>query len=232
MIEVSFKHLNIEIELNIKDSFAILGPNGSGKSILLNVITHSLYPEKLFKRKVFGKTLTLNEAREVFGVVNSELEYFYRNENITIFDAVISSFKRALLVYNFYDFSKDEIDKTYEILEKFKLNPNQNISTLSLGELKRAMIARAIVHNPKILCFDEITNGLDIKNKIELLDFIFSLNKKIIYITHNFDELGHFNYIVMLKDGKIFKEGKDILTKENIKNLFDLDEKHLKVLYG
>jgi len=232
MIEVSFKHLNIEIDLKINDSFAILGPNGSGKSILLNVITHNLYPEKLYKRKIFSKNLNLLEAREIFGVVNSEFEYFYKNENITVFDAVISALKNALVVYNFYEFSTSEIDKTYEILEKFKLNPKQNISTLSLGELKRALIARAVIHNPKILCFDEITNGLDIKNKVDLLDFIFSLDKKIIYITHSFEEISRFENIVMIKNGKIFKQGKNILTKENIKNLFDLDEKHLKAIYG
>jgi len=58
------------------------------------------------------------------------------------------------------------------------------------------------------------------------------LDKKIIYITHSFEEISRFKNIVIIKNGKIFKQGKNILTKENIKNLFDLDEKHLKAIYG
>ncbi len=184
MINVKFQHLNLDIDLHIKNSCAIIGPNGSGKSVLLNVITHNLYPEKLYKREIFGESLTLKEARKLFGVVNNDLEYFYKNEHITVFDAVISSFKEALVVYNFFNFTKEQTDKTYEILNKFQLNPKKDVSTLSLGELKRAMIAGSLIHNPEILCFDEITNGLDIRQKIDLLDFIFSLNKKnYIYYT-------------------------------------------------
>jgi iron complex transport system ATP-binding protein len=225
------KHLILEIEnLEISDNSVILGPNGSGKSILLKIITHEIYPQKLKKREVFGKKITLKEARKIFGVVNSNLEYFYKNEHISVFDAIISSFKEALVVYNFFKFNNEEKEKTYEICKKFNLNPNQDVTTLSLGEIKKVLIARAVVHNPKILCLDEPTNGLDIKSKYEFWEFIKTLNKKIILITHDFYEINNlFRKIIMLRNGKIFKSGnKKILTKENLSKLFNINKNLIK----
>ncbi|WP_024790439.1 ATP-binding cassette domain-containing protein [Lebetimonas sp. JH292] len=201
------KHHILDIDsLEINDNTVILGPNGSGKSLLLKVITHELYPMKLTERLVFGKKITLKEAREIFGIVNSDLEYFYKNEHISVFDSIISSFREALVVYNFFEFNEKEKEKTYEICKKFNLNPNQDITTLSLGEIKKVLIARAVIHNPKILCLDEPTNGLDIKAKYEFWDFIKTLNKKLILITHDFYEINNlFRNIIMLNNGKIFK---------------------------
>ncbi|NPA87579.1 MAG: ATP-binding cassette domain-containing protein [Epsilonproteobacteria bacterium] len=231
MLKLKFKHLFLDIELEAEDSFAILGPNGSGKSLLLSVITHELYPQKLFKREVFGKTLTLKEARETFGVVNNALEYFYKNENISVFDAVISSFKNALVVYNFFDFSDEEKNKTKEILDFFSLKPNQAVSTLSLGEMKKLLIARALVHNPKILCLDEPTNGLDIKAKHQFLELIEGLDVKKIMITHDFSEVFSYGKIIMLSKGKIFKVVNRV-EKEDIIELFGIDEKIYRRFYG
>jgi iron complex transport system ATP-binding protein len=231
MLDISFKHLFLDINLKTKESFALIGPNGSGKSIILKVITHELYPQKLYKREVFGKKLTLDEARKTFGLVNFELENFYKNENISVFDAVISSFKNALVVYNFFDFNESEREKTYEILEKFSLKPEQAVNTLSLGELKKLLIARAIVHNPKILCLDEPTNGLDIKSKFLFWELIESLNCKSILITHDFNEANLYSKIIMLRNGKIINE-KNKITKEDIYRLFEINEKIYRRFYG
>ncbi|GAX88250.1 iron complex transport system ATP-binding protein [Lebetimonas natsushimae] len=225
------KHLILDIEdLEISDNSVILGPNGSGKSILLKIITHEIYPQNIKKREVFGKKITLKEARKIFGIVNADLEYFYKNEHISVFDAIISSFKEALVVYNFFKFSEEEKEKTYQICKKFDLNPNQDITTLSLGEIKKVLIARAVIHNPKILCLDEPTNGLDIKAKKDFWDFIETLNKKIILITHDFYVINNlFSKIIMLNNGKIFKTGnKKILTKENLSKLFNINKNLIK----
>jgi iron complex transport system ATP-binding protein len=229
------KHKILEIDkLIITSNTAIIGRNGSGKSLLLRIITHEIYPEKLRKREVFGKRLSLNEARNIFGIVNSELEYFYKNENITVFDAIISSFKEALVVYDFFEFKKDEILRVKKLCESFKLRENQIVNSLSLGEIKKMLIARALIHNPKILCLDEPTNGLDIKAKIEFLETLERLNVIKILITHDFKEITNdYKKIIMLLDGKIFKEGnKDILNLENLSKLFNIDKQKLKAFYG
>jgi iron complex transport system ATP-binding protein len=231
MLKLSFKHLFLDIKLEMEDDFVILGPNGSGKSIMLNVITHELYPQKLEKREVFGKVLTLKEAREVFGVVNNNLEIFYKNENITVFDAVISSFKNALVVYDFFEFSKQEKEKAYETISRFGLKPNQAVNSLSLGEMKKLLIARALVHGPKILCLDEPSSGLDIKAKHSFLEMLASMNIKKIMITHDFGEVFENAKIVMLKKGKIFKIS-DKIKKEDIIKLFEIDEKIYRRFYG
>ena len=226
MLKLKFKHLFLDIELETDESFAILGPNGSGKSLLLKVITHEMYPSRLYKREVFSKNLTLEEARRTFGVVNSELEYFYKNENITVFDAIISSFKNALLVYNFFEFSEYEKKAALELCDRFNLNPKADVSKLSLGEIKKTLIARAVIHNPKILCLDEPTNGLDIKAKYEFYDLIKSLKQKTILITHDFTEVKNYKKIFLLKKGRIVKCLKS-LNKKDLSELFEVDEEKI-----
>ncbi|WP_457564369.1 ATP-binding cassette domain-containing protein [Caminibacter sp.] len=229
------KHHILDIEkLEINLNTAILGPNGSGKSLLMKVITHAIYPQKIKKREVFGKKLTLKEAREIFGVVESNLECFYKNQNITVFDAIISAFRESLVVYNFHKFSEKEKEKVLGLFEWIKLNKSKNISTCSLGELKKVLIARSVVHNPKILCLDEPTNGLDIKAKIEFLDFLETILQTKILITHDFKEISSsYSKIIMLSLGKIFKSGgRDILSYNNLSELFGMDEKRLKEYYG
>jgi iron complex transport system ATP-binding protein len=231
MLKLSFKHLFLDIDFHIKDSFTILGPNGSGKSILLSVITHEIYPNKLIVREVFGKKLTLSEAREIFGVVNNSLEFFYKNESISVFDAVISAFKNALVVYDFFDFSKTQKEKAYEIISRFDLKPHQAVNSLSLGEMKKMLIARALVHGPKILCLDEPSNGLDIKAKYKFLELLETLEVKKILITHDFGEVLEDGKVLMLKKGKIFKIS-DKIEKEDIVRLFEIDEKIYRRFYG
>jgi iron complex transport system ATP-binding protein len=230
MLRLKFAHLFLDIDIKATDSFAIVGPNGSGKSIMLRVISHELYPQKLIKREVFGKKLTLFEARKVFGVVDSNLEYFYRNENITVFDAVISAFKNALVVYDRFSFSETQKEDALRIIEKFSLNPHALSKNLSLGEMKKMLIARAVVHKPKILCLDEPTNGLDIKAKAEFWELIEMLNMKTILVTHDFSEAKVYSNIVMLSNGKAKQTDK--LKKEDIIKLFNIDENIYRRFYG
>jgi iron complex transport system ATP-binding protein len=225
-------HLILKIDkLEIDGNCVILGPNGSGKSILMRVINHEIYPHKITKREVFGSKLTLNEARKIFGTVNSELEYFYKQENISVFDAIISAFKEALVVYNFFEFDETEKRRVFELCETFKLSPKSCVCDLSLGEIKKLLIARAIIHDPEILCLDEPTNGLDIKAKSLFWDVIEELNKKIILVTHDFNEAAIYSNIIMLKNGEIFKTAKT-LKKEDIIKLFDINENIYRRFYG
>jgi len=223
MLNLSFKHLFLDIDLKASDSFAILGPNGSGKSLLLKVITHELYPEKLFKREVFGKTLTLEEARKTFGIVDSYMEYFYRQNPVSVLNAILSSLKNSYDIYPFHNITSQEIEKAKELCDKFKLKEYQLTNTLSLGELKRVLIARAIIHEPKILCLDEPTNGLDIKSKYQFWETVDSLECKKILITHNFDEIKGFERTIILKNGTIFKTVEK-LTKKEILEAFEINE--------
>ncbi|ACM93610.1 ABC transporter, ATP-binding protein [Nautilia profundicola AmH] len=224
MLKLSFEHLFLDIAFEAKDSFAILGPNGSGKSLLLKIITHELYPKKLFKREVFGKTLTLEEARKTFGVVDSYMEYFYKQNSVRVLDAVLSSLKNSYDIYPFHNITSQDLEKAKELCERFKLKESQFTATLSLGELKRVLIARAIIHEPKILCLDEPTNGLDIKAKYEFFTLLESLENKKILITHDFNEINEtYKEIILLKEGRIYKKT-DTITSKDLTEVFDVSE--------
>jgi iron complex transport system ATP-binding protein len=230
MLKLAFKHLFLDISFEAADSFAILGRNGSGKSLLLRIITHELYPQKLYERKVFGKTLTLQEARETFGVVEGKLEFFYKENNISVLNAILSSLKNSYDIYPFHEITQNEILKAKELCERFELDENRLTPTLSLGELKKVLIARAIIHNPKILCLDEPTNGLDIKAKYEFFELLNSLENKKILITHDFKEIDKtYRQIILLKKGKIYKTASE-LTQNDIKKVFDINDDILKKL--
>jgi len=228
MLKLSFEHLFLDIDFEAKDSFAILGPNGSGKSLLLKIITHELFPEKLFKREVFGKRLTLEEARKTFGVVDSYLEYFYRENPVKVLDAIISSLKNSYDIYPFHNITPQELEKAKKLCERFKLKESRFTDTLSLGELKRVLIARAIIHEPKILCLDEPTNGLDIKAKYEFFTLLESLENKKILITHDINEIDEtYKEIILLKKGRIYKKT-GIITSKDLTDAFDIPENILK----
>ena len=232
MLKLSFEHLFLDISFETDDSFAILGPNGSGKSLLLKIITHELHPQKLYKREVFNKKLTLKEARKIFGTVNNDLEYFYKTQNIKVKNAILSVFENALDTYDFHRFTKKDIYRVEEMCELFKLKENQSTYELSLGEIKKLLIARALAHKPEILCLDEPTNGLDIKAKYEFFKLLESINVKKILITHDFTEINSmYSKIIMLSKGKIFKIS-DEINKNDLIELFKINEKILKDFYG
>ena len=133
----------------------------------------------------------------------------------------------------------NQIDKAEEIMEKLDISllKNQSLKKMSMGQKKRCLLARALVHNPKILLLDEPTTGLDLSSTYKYMDILSSLKKEghnIILVTHNIHEINNvIERVIMLKKGKIVADGKKdkILTEENLTNTFDI-EVGLKKLNG
>ena len=105
---------------------------------------------------------------------------------------------------------------------------NQPLKKLSMGQRKRCLLARALVHNPKIILLDEPTTGLDLSSTYKYMDILASLKKdghNIILVTHNIHEINNvIERVIMLKKGKIVADGKkdETLTEENLTNAFDV----------
>ena len=105
----------------------------------------------------------------------------------------------------------------------------RTIANLSLGEMRRVLIARALVSEPSMLILDEPMTGLDIVMKDafrKMFDILTASGVNIIMITHELEDIPEsVDRIIMLKDGKKIVDGKktDVLTSENISNLFDAD---------
>jgi ABC-2 type transport system ATP-binding protein len=175
------------IDLNVAqgDFFALLGPNGAGKSTLIGICT-SLVNKTSGSLRVFGKDLDteLEAAKACIGVVPQELNLnqFETCETIVVNQAGFYGIRRRLAH-----------ERAEKYLNKLSLwdKRHKMARTLSGGMKRRLMIARALMHEPRLLILDEPTAGVDIEIRRSMWDFLRELNEggtTIILTTHYLEE--------------------------------------------
>lgn len=227
-----FENLNLKIHDN--ESIAILGPNGSGKTTLIKTINREIYPatKEGSYLKIYGKrTWNVWQLRSMIGIVSDDLIQSY-NQDVIGVEVVLSGYHASVGVHGQIQrrLKTDQIDKAKEIMQKLDISSleNQPLKKLSMGQRKRCLLARALVHNPKIILLDEPTTGLDLSSTYKYMDILAGLKKdghNIILVTHNIHEINNvIERVIMLKKGKIVADGKkdEILTEENLTNAFDV----------
>lgn len=233
----ALKGVNLEVKQG--DFFALLGPNGAGKSTIIGIIT-SLINKSSGSIKVFGKDIIKNssEAKSYIGVVPQELNFntFEKVEQIILNQAGYYGINRTE--------AKIRAEKYLKELDLWEKKDMPSI-TLSGGMKRRLMIARALVHEPKLLILDEPTAGVDIEIRRSTWGFIKKLNQAgttIILTTHYLEEAETLcKNIAIINKGKIIentsmkkllnKLNTEILVldlKENLKTLPKLDEYNIK----
>ncbi|ELM3616263.1 TPA: ABC transporter ATP-binding protein [Aeromonas sobria] len=175
------------IDLAVKqgDFFALLGPNGAGKSTTIGVIS-SLVNKSAGKVKVFGYDIDsdLEQAKAQLGLVPQEF-------NFSQFEKVIQIVTHQA---GFYGVPKAEAKiRAEKYLRQLDLWEKRDMAarTLSGGMKRRLMIARALMHEPKLLILDEPTAGVDIEIRRSMWTFLKELNEQgvtIILTTHYLEE--------------------------------------------
>jgi len=185
------------------DFFALLGPNGAGKTTLINILTHLLLKTsgKVF---VFGLDLDkdLMEIKKSIGLVPQEF-------NFDFFESVEEILIRQS---GFYGVPRRAAKlRTEHILKKLHLWDKRKEAggRLSGGMKRRLMIARALVHQPKLLLLDEPTTGIDVELRKITWQFLKELNASgttIILTTHYLEEAEILcNHLAVINFGKIVK---------------------------
>ncbi|MDC3375654.1 ABC transporter ATP-binding protein [Gammaproteobacteria bacterium] len=215
------------ISLTVKegDFYALLGPNGAGKSSTIGIIG-SLVTKTSGTVKIFGKDADkdMAEAKTMLGVVSQEINF---SQFEKVMDIVVTQ-------AGFYGIPKAEaMPKVENILKRLSLWDKRNVQarTLSGGYKRRLMIAKALVHNPKLLILDEPTAGVDIELRREMWIFLKEINKNgttIILTTHYLEEaeqlcrnIGIIDHGTMVADTSM----KDLLGTLNVQGfVFDLVE--------
>ncbi len=152
------------------DFFALLGPNGAGKTSLIGIVT-SLVTKTSGEVSVFGHDLDrdLNAVKNAIGVVPQEL-------NLNLWDKALN------IVINqagFYGLTRGRARQRAEVcLRQLQLwdRRNETARSLSGGMKRRLMIARALVHEPRLLILDEPTAGVDIEIRRSMWEFLRELN--------------------------------------------------------
>ncbi len=216
------------IDLNIEegDFFALLGPNGAGKSTTIGIIT-SLVNKTSGKVKIHGIDIDkdFSLAKTFVGVVPQEFNFnmFEKVEDIVLNQA------------GYYGMNREEAKSRAEMLfKKLDLWEKKDVQSrmLSGGMKRRLMIARALIHNPKLLILDEPTAGVDIELRRSMWEFIKELNQKenvtIILTTHYLEEAEELcKNIAIINKGEIVENTsiKKLLKKLEIQP-FILDVKN------
>ncbi|MFM5448923.1 ABC transporter ATP-binding protein [Aeromonas veronii] len=175
----------IDLTVRQGDFFALLGPNGAGKSTTIGVIS-SLVNKSAGKVKVFGYDIDsdLEQAKAQLGLVPQEF-------NFSQFEKVIQIVTHQA---GFYGVPKAEAKiRAEKYLRQLDLWEKRDMParTLSGGMKRRLMIARALMHEPKLLILDEPTAGVDIEIRRSMWTFLKNLNEQgvtIILTTHYLEE--------------------------------------------
>ncbi|MFZ0219609.1 MAG: ABC transporter ATP-binding protein [Candidatus Aquirickettsiella sp.] len=214
---------SIDLNVDEGDFFALLGPNGAGKSTTIGIIA-SLINKTAGSVKVFGHSIDneLEAAKSCIGIVPQEL-------NFSIFEKVID-----VIVYQagYYGVPRDLAKQRAELyLKKLDLwdKRNQISMQLSGGMKRRLMIARALVHQPRLLILDEPTAGVDIEIRRSMWEFLRSINQQgitIILTTHYLEEAEYLcKNIAIIDKGSIIENTsmKQLLATLNMETfVFDL----------
>jgi len=175
----------IDLEVDVGDFFALLGPNGAGKTTVIGIVT-SLVNKSSGTVSVFGHDLDtdLAAAKSCIGVVPQEINF---NQFETIFTIVVNQ-------AGFYGIERPLArERAEKYLKQLQLWDRRNsiARSLSGGMKRRLMIARALMHEPKLLILDEPTAGVDIEIRRSMWEFLRDINERgttIILTTHYLEE--------------------------------------------
>ncbi len=200
---------DVSLEILKGEFLSIMGPSGSGKSTLLFSLSgmdNVNSGEVLFKDKDISKMKDI----EISDIRRLEMGFVFQDatmlKNLDILDNII------LPSYDKYQKNKEElINKAKSVMELVGISglENRSIKDVSGGQLQRASICRAILHNPDILFGDEPTGALNSKTSEEIMDLFQELNKKgmtIMLVTHDSKVAAKSKRVLFMKDGKIESE--------------------------
>ena len=212
---------NISLSVEKGDLFAFLGPNGAGKSTVIGIIS-SLVRITSGEVLVFGENVQKNPdfAKRNIGLVPQE---YNLNQFIPIEETMIN-------VAGYFGINKDEAERrTYKLFNQLGIwNKRKNTPReLSGGMKRRLMIARALIHDPKLLILDEPTAGVDTELRLTMWDFFKELNSKgvtIILTTHYLEEAER-----LCKNLAIIHKG-NIIQHSSMNEVFQMRKKHTYII--
>ena len=203
--EYKEKHAVNDLSFTIEEgeSVAFIGPNGAGKSTTIKMLTGILYPSS-GEIKVLG--LSPNKDRKKLTYMVGSV--FGQKEQLWVHLSAYDNFKFFGAIY---DIKKEDLEKRIEELANlFEINEfiNQPVKSLSLGQRMKCEMVASLLHNPKVLFFDEPTIGLDPIAKDTLRKLIKKINKElkttILFTSHDVGDIEEVcKRVIIINDGKI-----------------------------
>lgn len=222
---------NLRIEAG--EHVAVLGPNGCGKSTLIKTITRELYPVARpgSSLTILGQEVwNVFELRPLLGIVSNDLMTWCTGEAVGR-DVVLSGFFSSNDVYPNHLVTSEQIAKADAALAQLQIShlAGRPVSEMSSGEARRVLIARALVHQPRALLFDEPSNSLDLFARRALHETMSHLARSgigIVLVTHDLaDVIPEIERVVLMSNGRILKDGRkqDVLDPKVLSKLFGME---------
>jgi iron complex transport system ATP-binding protein len=242
----------LTLSIDVGEHAAILGPNGAGKSTFIRLLTLQQYPlmdrdgaaagrEGLSRAaqdgtppiRLFGRDRwNVFELRSQMGIVSADLHdrFVHGNSNgvVNALDAVASGFFATHGLFAHQRVTAAMRAQALEALDRVGAAAlaTRTLDTLSTGEARRVLIARALVHVPKVLVLDEPTRGLDLVARhafMERVRDVAGQGTTILLVTHYVEEIiPEIDRVVLLERGRIAFDGskREVLTSPRLSQIF------------
>src|ERR1700726_1297576 len=221
---------DVTLRIDAGEHVCILGPNGCGKSTLIKTITRECYPlaSAGSSMAILGRERwNIFELRSLLGIVSPDLMASCTTD-ATCRDVVLSGFFSSTRIFPHHAPTAELLEKTNAALARLGIAhlAGRPVAHMSSGEAKRTLIARALVHNPQTLLFDEPSNALDIGAQLQLRETMRELAQSglgILLVTHHVSEIiPEIERVILLRAGRIVADGPKgkILSAAQLSELF------------
>lgn len=221
-----------DFRLGEGESIAILGPNGSGKSTFVSLITREIFPLHRDVPPVLfcgSANTSLEELKSQIGFVSSTMQKQIE-VHLPAIEIVQGGLFGSLGVPKRFQASDEDHDRAIGIMDGLGIADlaYRDMKTLSTGQARRVLIARALIHDPKMLVFDEPTTGLDpagMYHVRQAMEDIAATGRSIVLVTHYPEDIVKgIGRVLLIKDGEVFADGlrEELLCTQVLSDLFEI----------
>lgn len=217
-------------QVELDERWVVVGPNGAGKTTLIRMASAQEFPSSgnvFILGERIGAT-DMRDLRAAIGVTSSAVAHRVPDEE-RVGDLVVSA-GYAILGRWREEYEAQDYDQALEVLEHVGAMHliDRTWGTLSDGEKKRVLVARAVMTNPELLILDEPAAGMDLGGREDLLAYLGELAMDpdapaMVMITHHLEEIPEgFTHAMLLDEGEVVAQGliDDVLTSDNVSRAY------------
>ena len=205
----------------------LIGPNGCGKSTMMKCINR-LHDTSSGDVLIDGETVLDKTPREIAKIVSNVPAELRSSFGLTVFETVMLG-RYPHLKHVWWESDEDEvlIEETMKKFGVYHLRDRQ-LNMLSSGERQRVLIAKAYVQEPRLMLVDEPTAHLDMKYKLEVMEYLYAMvktNMTILVAEHDISLMARYcDQCIIMKEGRIVAIGspKDIISADLIEEVYDV----------
>ena len=209
---------------------ALLGPNGAGKSTFIQLLTREIFPlyreEPPVRFRGQARPL-LTDIKKALGIVSATMHDQVR-VHLPVSDIVCGGIFGTLGLPNHVEATPGQRAQALDALERLGIAElaERDVLTLSTGQVRRVLVARELMSDPKILIFDEPCTGLDPEGMYHVrrtMSLLAAEGRSVVLVTHYPEDIiPAIDRVLLIKDAAVFADGpkRELLTSETMSDLF------------